>query len=80
MSLISQVTLIYQNAHVPSAVLSDHAAREIISREFQKILNEEKERKVEEVRPVEKVEEILPDDDARREVEKEAQKHIDLKV
>ncbi|WP_456488210.1 hypothetical protein [Caminibacter pacificus] len=80
MSLISQVTLIYQNAHVPSAVLSDYAAREIVSREFQKIINEEKERKVEEVKPVEEVEEILPEDDSKSEVEEEIKRHIDIKV
>ena len=80
MSLISQITLIYQNAHVPSAVLSEHAAREVVSREFQKIMNEEKTRKVEDIKPVEKIEEILPDDDAKREVEKEIKRHINLKV
>ncbi len=80
MSLISQVTLINQNAHIPSAVLSDYYAREIVSKEFQKIINEEKERKVEDIKAVEKVEEIFPDDDTKREVEKEAQQHIDIKA
>lgn len=65
---------------IASTVAADHVAREVVSKEFQKILNEEKERKVEEIREIEKTEEVLPDDDAKRQVEKEAKKHIDIRV
>jgi hypothetical protein len=80
LSLISQITLIHQNSHIPSVVLSDHYAREIVSKEIEKITQEEKERKVEEVRPVEEIEKILPEDDKKEEIEKEARGHIDIKV
>ncbi|WP_457563628.1 hypothetical protein [Caminibacter pacificus] len=80
MSLIHNITWINQNMQVASMVAADSVAREVVSREFQKILSAEKERKVEEIEKVEKSEEILPDDDSRREVEKEAQKHIDLRA
>ena len=65
---------------IPSVIASEYVAKETVDREFQKVLNSERQRKVEEIERVEKVEEILPDDDSRREVEKEAQKHIDLKA
>ena len=78
MSLIHNITWINQNMQVASTVAAEHVAREVVSREFQKILNEEKTRKVEEVKEVEKVEEILPNNDAKREVE--AKKHIDIRA
>jgi hypothetical protein len=80
MSLISEITLINQNQHVPSIIASDIMAREVVSRELQKLTAEEKERKVEEVRPVEEIEQVLPDEDNKEQVEKEAKRHIDLKV
>ena len=80
MSLITNITWIHQNMQIASTMAADHVAREVVSKEFQKILNEEKERKVEEIREIEKTEEVLPDDDAKRQVEKEAKKHIDIRV
>ncbi|EDM23270.1 hypothetical protein FE773_03090 [Caminibacter mediatlanticus TB-2] len=80
MSLIHNITWINQNMQIVSAVASDYVAREVVSKEFQKVLNEEKERKVEEIKEVEKIEEILPDDDEKRIIEKDAQKHIDIKA
>jgi hypothetical protein len=80
MNIIHNITWINQNMQIASTIAADNIARETLSKEFQKILNEEKTRKVEEVKEVEKIEEILPDEDAKREVEKEAQKHIDLKA
>ncbi|AZV45926.1 hypothetical protein C3L23_01170 [Nautilia sp. PV-1] len=79
MSLIGQVTLINQNMHVASAMAADNIAREQISKETQKIINEEKELKVKEVRPVEQTEKILPEDDSKEEIERES-RHIDLKA
>ena len=79
MSLIGQVTLINQNMHVASAVAADSVAREHVSKEVQKIINEEKELKVKEVRPVEEAEKILAEDDSKEEIERES-KHIDLKA
>jgi hypothetical protein len=79
MSLIGQVTLINQNMHVASAVASDNIAREQISKETQKIINEEKELKVKDVRPVEQTEKILPEDDSKEEIERE-NRHIDFKA
>jgi hypothetical protein len=80
MGLINEITLINQNQHVPSVIASDIMAREVVSRELQKLVAEEKERKVEEVRPVEEIEKVLPDEDSKAQVEKEAKRHIDLKV
>ena len=79
MSLIGQITLINQNTHIPSVIASDAVAREVVSREVQKIVNEEKELKVKEVRPVEEMEKILAEDDSKEEIEREV-KHIDLKA
>ena len=79
MSLIGQVTLINQNMHVASMVAADNIAREQISKDMQKIINEEKELKVKEVRPVEESEKILAEDDSKEEIERET-KHIDLKA
>jgi hypothetical protein len=79
MSLIGQVTLINQNMHVASAVAADNVAREHVSREVQKIINEEKELNVKEVRPVEEAEKILAEDDSKEEVERES-KHLDLRA
>jgi hypothetical protein len=64
---------------IPSAVMADHIAREVVSREFQKLLEEEKVLKVKEVRPVEETEKILAEDDSKEEVEREF-KHIDLRA
>ena len=79
MNLIHNITWINQNMQVASTIAADHIAREVVSKEVQKILNEEK-KQVEEIKEVESIEKILPDEDAKREVEKEAQKHIDLKA
>jgi hypothetical protein len=79
MSLIGQVTLINQNMHVASIVAADNIAREQISKDTQKIINEEKELKVKEVRPVEESEKILAEDDSKEEIERES-KHLDLKA
>jgi len=79
MSMIGQVTLINQNSHVPSVIVSDQIAREVVSKEVQKLNEEEKELKVREVRPVEETEKILAEDDSKEEVEREI-KHIDLKA
>jgi hypothetical protein len=80
MRLIGEITLINQNQHVPSIIASDMMAREVVSKELQKLAAEEKERKVEEVRPVEEIEKVLADEDAKEQIEKEAKRHIDLKV
>jgi hypothetical protein len=79
MNLIHNITWINQNMQIASTIAADHIAREVVSKEVQKILNEEK-KQVEEIKEVESIEKILPDEDAKREVEKEAQKHIDLKA
>ena len=79
MGLISQVTLINQNTHVPSVIAADHVAREVISEEIKKINAKEKEDKVEEIKEVEAIEKILPDDDSKEEIEREI-KHLDIKV
>ncbi|MEO1922998.1 MAG: hypothetical protein ABGX25_00610 [Nautiliaceae bacterium] len=79
MNLIHNISWINQNSHIPSVIMADHVAREIVSREVQKIINEEKELKVNEVRPVEEIEKILPEDDEKEDVEREV-KHIDLKA
>ena len=79
MGLISQITLINQNTHVPSVIASDHVAREIISEEIKKITAQEKEDKVEEIKEVEAVEKILPEDDSRKEIEREI-RHLDIKA
>ena len=80
MGLIGEITLINQNQHIPSVVASDAMAREVVSRELQKLAAEEKERKIEEVRPVEELEKTLADEDEKEQVEKEAKRHIDLKA
>lgn len=80
MRLISEITLINQNQHVPSVIASDIMAREVVSKEIQKMTAEEKERKVEEIRPVEEIEKILPDEGEKEEVKKEATRHIDIKA
>jgi hypothetical protein len=55
-------------------------AREVVSREFQKITAEDKESEIEEIRPVEEIEKVLPEEDSREQIEKEAVRHINLKV
>jgi hypothetical protein len=79
MNLIHNITWINQNMQIASTIAADHIAREVVSKEVQKILNEEK-KQVEEIKEVESIEKILPDEDAKREIQKEAQKHIDLKA
>ncbi len=75
MSLIHNITWINQNVNVVSLIASDSVAREIASKEMQKIINEEKELKVKEVRPVEESEKILAEDDSKEKI-----KHINLKA
>ena len=77
--MIDNITLINQNMQVPSAVAADIRAREIESRETQKIKAEEKERRVEEVDEVEEIEKVLPVESTKGEMEKNI-KHIDLKA
>jgi len=79
MSFIGQVTFINQNMNVASAVAADNIAREHVSKEVQKIINEEKELNVKEVRPVEEAEKILPEDDSKEEIDRE-NKHLDLRA
>jgi hypothetical protein len=79
MSLIGQVTLINQNMHVASIVAADNIAREQISKDTQKIINEEKEIKVKKIRPIEESEKILAEDDSKEEIERKT-KHLDLKA
>jgi len=79
MSFIGQVTLINQNMHIPAVIYADNIAREHFSKEVQKIINEEKELELKRIRPVEEVEPILSDEDAREEVDREV-KHLDIKA
>ncbi len=79
MSLIGEVTFINQNMHIPAAVYADSLAREHISKEFQRIINEEKERKIEEIREIEKSEKILAEGDLKEDTDREI-KHLDFKV
>jgi len=79
MGLVGQITLINQNMHVPSVIAADHVAREVVSEEIKQLNAKEKEIKVQKVKEVEKLEKILPDDDAKENVEREI-KHLDLKV
>lgn len=79
MSFIGQVTLINQNMHIASAVASDNVAREQLSKDAQKIINEEKELKVRKIRPVEESEKILAEDDSKEEIERES-KHLDIRA
>jgi len=80
MSLIGQITFINQNSHIPSIVAAENIAREQFSKEIQKIINEDKELKIREVRPIEESEKILPEESKKREIEQEAKNHIDLKA
>ncbi|HIQ50940.1 MAG TPA: hypothetical protein EYH54_03125 [Nautiliaceae bacterium] len=80
MSLIGQITFINQNSHIPSIIAAENVAREKFSKDVQKVMNEEKEIKIREVRPVEESEKILAEDSKKREIEQEAKNHIDLKV
>jgi hypothetical protein len=79
MGLVGNVTWINQNMTIPSVVASDMVAREVVSKEVQKVINEEKELKVSKVKPVEEVEHILKEDDSKEEIESEI-RHIDLKA
>ena len=71
MNLIHNITWINQNMQIAPTIAADHIAREVVSKEVQKILNEEK-KQVEEIKEVESIEKILPDEDAKREIQKEA--------
>jgi len=79
MSLIGEVTFINQNMHIPAIVYADSLAREYISKEFQRIINEEKERKIEEIREIEKSERILAEGDLKEDTDREI-KHLDFKA
>ena len=79
MGLIGQITLINQNMQVPSTIAADAIARSVGSEEVKKIIEKEKELKVKEVKPVEKMEKILPEDDSKEDVEREI-KHLDLRA
>jgi hypothetical protein len=78
--MIHNITWINQNSHIPSVIMADHAAREIVSNEVKKIVEKDKELKVQEARPVEEIEKILADEDEKEQIEKEAQKHIDIRA
>lgn len=80
MSLIGQVIFINQNSHIPSVVAAENIAREKFSKEIQKVINEEKELKIKEIRPVENSEKILPEESKKKEIEQKAKNHIDLKA
>ncbi|GAB6046057.1 hypothetical protein JCM11957_16560 [Caminibacter profundus] len=77
--MIHNITFINQNSHVPSVVMSDYVAREVVSKEVQKVIEEDKELKVKEIRPIEKIEKILPEDSSKEDIKREA-KHINLKA
>ncbi len=77
--LIHNITWINQNMQVASTVAADYVAREVVSKEIQKITNAEKERKIEDIKEVEEVEKILPEDDSKEKIKREI-KHINLKV
>ena len=79
MGLIGQITLINQNMQVPSTIAADAVARSVGSEEVKKIIEKEKELKVKEVKPVEKMEKILAEDDSKEDVEREI-KHLDLRA
>jgi hypothetical protein len=76
--IIQNITWINQNSNVPSIIVADQIAREVVSKEFQKILEEEKEIEVKEVRPVEEIEKILPEEDEKEEIKREAR--LDLRA
>ena len=69
MGLIGEVTLINQNIHIPSVLASEYVAREVLSKELEKIKNQEKEFEIKKVKEIEKVEKI-----------RDKKKHIDLKA
>jgi len=48
--------------------MSDYIAREIVSKEVQKVIEEDKELKVKEIRPIEKIEKILPEDSSKEDI------------
>ncbi len=79
MGLIGQITLINQNMHIASTVAADQVAREIFSNEIKKIMEKEKIDKVEKIKKVEKIEKILPDEDAKEDIERGI-KHLDIKA
>ncbi len=79
MGLIGQVTFINQNMNAVSTVAADAIARTVGSEEVKKIIAKEKEIKVKEVKKIEEVEKILPEDNSKEEVEKEI-KHLDIKA
>jgi hypothetical protein len=63
--------------HIPSTIAADHVAREVVSKEVQKIIEEDREDEIKEVREIEEVERILPEDDSKEEIKRE---HIDIRV
>jgi len=69
MSYIGEISLIYQNSHIPSLIASDYAAREIFHKQLQEIINKDKEIKITKIKPVEEID-----------TEKKAKNHIDLKA
>ena len=70
MGLVGEITLINQNIHIPSVLASDYIAKEVLSKEIEKIKNKEKEIKVNRIKEVEKIEKISPYN----------KRHIDLKI
>ena len=80
MSLIGQIAFINQNSHIPSIIAAENVAREKFSKDVQKVINEEKELKVKEIRPIEESEKILAEESKKRDIEREAKNHIDLKA
>ena len=49
MSLIGNITWINQNTQISSIVIAENVARDVVSKEVQKVLEEEKELKVKSV-------------------------------
>ena len=81
MSLISQVTNINQNMHIPAHIVAEHLASMKFADEFAKIAAKEKRDKVEEVRKVEEIHEIDTNitKDSQKEYAKDTIRHIDIK-
>jgi isoaspartyl peptidase/L-asparaginase-like protein (Ntn-hydrolase superfamily) len=72
MSLIGNITWINQNTQISSIVIAENVARDVVSKEVQKVLEEEKELKVKKVTPVEESEKTLTEDDKKH--------HLNLKA
>jgi hypothetical protein len=69
--MIHNITWINQNVSIPSLVTSNYIAREVLSKEFEKIVNQEKIDDVKKIRPVEEVSKVKESDN---------KKHLDLKA